>query len=119
MAKEKENKFENYSVEDLQKQIKVCKNLRLVFIIVGVVLTLGGGFLFFYGYAHVIAAILAIVLSGGHADISEIMGAAGIYMYLGGPLFLLGLVIVIAGPIVTSVKLKHRKKELLRRGEVL
>lgn len=119
MAKEKVNKLENYSAEDLKKQVKVCKKLRIVFIVVGAVATLGGGFLFFYGFAHVWAAILAIVLTGGYADISDIMDHAGALMFSGIPVFALGLATVIAGPIVTSVKIKNRKKELVRRGEVL
>ena len=119
MAKEKNNKLENYSVEDLKKEVKVCKKLRIVFIVVGAVVTLGGGFLFFYGFAHVWAGILAIIISLGYADISDIMNAGGALMFAGIPVFAIGLATVIAGPIVTSVKIKNRKKELVRRGEVL
>ena len=103
----------------LIKEVGVCKKLRIVFIVVGIFLTLGGGFLFFYGFAHVWAAILAIILTGGHADVSDIMNTAGYMMFGGIPIFAIGLATVIAGPIVTSVKIKHRKEELLRRGEVL
>ena len=119
MAKEKVNKLHSYDNEKLRHQLSVCKKLRIVFIIVGILLTLGGGFLFFYGYAHIIAAILAIALSGGHADISDIMNTAGYMMFSGIPIFVIGLGTVIAGPIVTSVKIKHRKLELLSRGEAL
>ena len=119
MVREKVNKLQAYDTEKLRKQLKTCKILRIVFIIGGILITLGGGFLFFYGYAHVIAAVLAIALTGGHADITDIMNAAGNLMFGGLPVFLIGLATVIAGPIVTSVKIKHRKKELERREEAL
>ena len=119
MAKEKVNKLEAYSVEDLKKQISVCKKLRIIFIVVGIVVTLGGGVLFFYGFAHVIAAVMAIALTGGYADITDILNAAGAYMFAGIPVFVIGLATLIVGITVTSVKIKHRKKELIARGEEL
>lgn len=117
--KEKVNKLLNVDTEKIKHDLKVCKKLRIVFLVVGIVLTLGGGFLFFYGFAHVFAAVLAIVLSGGHADISEIMNTAGYMMISGFPIFIIGLLLLLVGVIVTSVKIVHRKKELLRRGETL
>ena len=119
MAKEKVNKLRNYTSEDLKKQVSVCKKLRIVFIVVGIVLTLGGGFLFFYGFAHVWAGIFAIIFSGGYADDSELMNQGGGLMFGGMPVFFIGLATIIAGPIVTSVKIKNRKKELIERGEAI
>ena len=119
MAKEKVNKLKDYDNEKLNHQIKVCKKLRIVFIVVGIVMTLGGGFMFFWGWAHIWAAIIAIMFSGGHADVSELMNQGGGLMIGGMPVFFIGIAMVITGPIVTSVKIKHRKLELLSRGEAL
>lgn len=119
MAKEKVNKLKDYDNEKLNHQIKVCKKLRIVFIVAGVVLILLAAFFLFYGFAHGIAGVLAIVLTGGYADISEIMARGGAFMIASIPTGLVGLASVIAGSIVTSVKIKHRKLELSSRGEVL
>ena len=119
MAKEKVNKLKDYDNEKLLKQIKTCKALRIVFIVAGVVLILLAAFFLFYGFAHGIAGVLAIVLTGGYADISEIMARGGAFMIASIPTGLVGLASVIAGSIVTSVKIKHRKLELSSRGEVL
>lgn len=114
---EKVNRLLSYDTEKLQKELKVCRKLFVVFLVVGIVFTIGGGFLFFYGLAHVWAAILAILFSGGHADVGEIMNTAG-YMFIAGfPIFLMGIGSLTAGVIVTSLKIVHRKKELIRRGE--
>ena len=63
--------------------------------------------------------MLAIILTGGYADIDEIMAKGGAYMIASLPTGLIGLATLIAGTIVTSVKIKHRKAELLSRGEVI
>ena len=118
MAKEKVN-LSGIDTETLKKQAKTCKILRIVFIIVGIVLILLSLFFFGFGFAHGIAGVLAIVLTGGYADVNEIMAKGGAYIIASLPTFLIGAGTLIAGSIVTSVKIKHRKAELLSRGEVL
>ena len=119
MAKENINKFQDYETEKLFHQVKVCKALRIVFIVTGVVLILLAAFFLFYGFAHGIAGVLAIVLTGGYADVSEVMAKGGAFIIASLPTFLVGLASIIAGSIVTSVKIKHRRLELESRGEVL
>ena len=119
MAKEKVNKLKDYETDKLFHQVKVCKALRIVFIVAGVVLILLAAFFLFYGFAHGIAGVLAIVLTRGYADVSEVMAKGGAFIVASLPTGLVGLASIIAGSIVTSVKIKHRRAELLSRGEVL
>lgn len=116
MAKEKK-KLDEMETEKLKKQVKTCKILRLVFIIGGALFVVGGGFLFFLGLAYLYGGVLAIVFTGGHADISELAATGYAVMLIGIVVNLIGLGAVIAGPIVTSVKIKHRRAILADRGE--
>lgn len=109
--------LEDYPTEKLQKQTKTCKILRLIFIIGGILLILGSLALIVMGFIYGMASVLAIILTAGYADVSEI-AAQGVPAFVSGlVLFPIGLATLIAGSIVTSVKIRNRRAILEVRGD--
>lgn len=111
----KEDKFAKYDNETLLKQIRACKKLRLVFILVGAFLALGGIVMGFFGFVYLIGGALAVVITLGYGDISDLTAVAGGLLVGGLGVMLVGVAMIIAGSIVTSVKIKHRNHVLSER----
>lgn len=111
----KEDKFAKYDNETLVKQISVCKKLRLVFILVGALLALGGAVMAFFGFIYLLGGALAVVFTLGYGDISDLADMAGALLASGFVVHVAGLAMIIAGAIVTSVKIKRRNHALSER----
>lgn len=112
---DKVKKYESYDNEKLVHQISVCKKLRLVFILVGAFLALGGIVMGFFGFVYLIGGALAVVITLGYGDISDLTAVAGGLLVGGLGVMLVGVAMIIAGSIVTSVKIKHRNHVLSER----
>ena len=109
--------LEDRETEYLKKQLKTCKTLKILFIIFGIVFILGGATMFFFGFAYVLGGVLGVVLTLGYGDPSELF-ALGTALYLSGIfVIVIGLVMLIAGTIVTSVKIRNRRAILDLRGD--
>ena len=110
--------LEDRDTETLRKQLKTNKILKLVFIISGILMILGSLALILMGFVYGMATILAIILTAGYADVSGV-AAQGVPAFISGiVLFPIGLAVLIAGTIVTSVKIRNRRDILLERGEI-
>ena len=112
---DKAKKYESYDNEKLVHQISVCKKLRLVFILVGAFLALGGIVMAFFGFVYLIGGTLAVVLTLGYGDISDLAALGGGLLIGGFGVLVIGAVMIIVGAIVTSVKIKHRNHVLSER----
>ena len=103
----------NNDIELLEKKIKKLKILRLIFILGGILFIVGGAFLSIYGIAYIFGGVFAVIISAGNADVSDLAGAGYIMFIAGIVVMILGLGSIIAGSIVTSVKIKNRNAQLM------
>ena len=109
--------LEDYPTEKLERQVKTCKILRIIFIVGGILLTLGGCALIVLGFIYGFAAVLAIIFSAGYADVSDIANQGAPAFVSGLVMFPIGLAVLIAGSIVTTVKIRNRRAILDLRGD--
>lgn len=101
-------RLDSLETEKLQKQVKICRIFRILTIVFGALFVAGGFFCIIYGIVGLIAG--AIAVSGKLAGL-------GYFLYIFGiSAIVLGVASLIAGPIVTSVKIKHRVAILADRG---